>query len=55
MEIDSERPPPSYFDLAPKAREILEMGKVATLENRVEGAKKFQTLKDPPPSYFGQN
>ena len=30
------------------------MGKVATLENRAEGAKFFETLETPP-SYFAQN
>ena len=48
MEIDSERPPLVILISRRRREKILEMGKVATLENRAEGANFFETLKDPP-------
>ena len=41
---------PPLVILVPRRRrgKILEMGKVATLENRAEGAKFFEALENPP-------
>ena len=47
--IDFERPPLVILISRRRREKILVMSKVAaTLENRAEGAKKNQTLKDPP-------
>ena len=53
MDISGNRPwNPPYLGTPPPS--YLGMGKVATLENRAEGANFFETLKHRP-SYFDQN
>ena len=42
--------PPLVISISRRRREqFFGMGKVATLENRAEGAKHFETLETPPP------